>query len=461
MATRTFAVFSLWVGLLAASSSACAQGNERQRMLERRAVEAAVWGMPLVSFDAMRQAFLRDAGARYGDVVYLSRPADWKLQTTTPSPSVLYVQINLNTRAGPFVLDVPASTAGPMLAGSLLDAWQTPLVDVGIDGDDKGRGARYVLLPPDYKQVVPRGYLPVRSATYNNYAQLRISIASDAAKGVELVHKIRSYPLNQASAAQNQRHIDVAGKLFDAAVRYDDTFYDSLARMLNEEPVQTRDLVTMGQLGLLGIEKGKDFTPEQDVRDILRSSVDEVRVGFMEAATRAPHYWPAAQWGLFPADGAKAGAGFQTTDRLDVDARGLAYFLTHAIPKKTDAALLQLATARDARGDLLLGDKGYTLRVPPEGPAKGAWTVAAYDLATAAFMRNSTRIGVDSQDQNLQRNADGSVDIHFGPTVAAGQEANWIYTAPGKPWFVSFRMRRSDRLALDKSWMPGDVEPVR
>jgi hypothetical protein len=41
-----------------------------ERTLERRAVEAAIWGMPLVAFDAMRQAFLRDAGARYNDIVY-------------------------------------------------------------------------------------------------------------------------------------------------------------------------------------------------------------------------------------------------------------------------------------------------------------------------------------------------------------------------------------------------------
>jgi hypothetical protein len=28
-----------------------------QRNIERRAVEAVIWGMPIVSFDAMRQAF--------------------------------------------------------------------------------------------------------------------------------------------------------------------------------------------------------------------------------------------------------------------------------------------------------------------------------------------------------------------------------------------------------------------
>jgi len=42
-----------------------------ERTLHRRAVEAVIWGMPIVSFDTMRQAFLRDAGARYGYLLLL------------------------------------------------------------------------------------------------------------------------------------------------------------------------------------------------------------------------------------------------------------------------------------------------------------------------------------------------------------------------------------------------------
>jgi hypothetical protein len=37
---------------------------------ERRAVKAAVWGMPIVSVDAMRQAFVRDAGGKYNDIAF-------------------------------------------------------------------------------------------------------------------------------------------------------------------------------------------------------------------------------------------------------------------------------------------------------------------------------------------------------------------------------------------------------
>jgi hypothetical protein len=41
----------------------------------------------------------------------------------------------------------------------------------------------------------------------------------------------------------------MAGKLFDGIVRYDDTFYD----MVNEETMQERDMVAMGQMLLRGM----------------------------------------------------------------------------------------------------------------------------------------------------------------------------------------------------------------
>ncbi|MCY1443554.1 hypothetical protein D3C76_1031180 [compost metagenome] len=80
------------------------------RMLERRAVEAAIWGMPLANFDAMRQAYFRDAGARYNDVMYGSRPSDWKNQTTTPNHSTIYAMLFVNLKDGPVVIDIPATS---------------------------------------------------------------------------------------------------------------------------------------------------------------------------------------------------------------------------------------------------------------------------------------------------------------------------------------------------------------
>jgi hypothetical protein len=44
-------------------------------------------------------------GAKHGDIAYLSKPADWKLQITTPNSSSLYVYFNFNLKDGPIVLE--------------------------------------------------------------------------------------------------------------------------------------------------------------------------------------------------------------------------------------------------------------------------------------------------------------------------------------------------------------------
>ena len=41
--------------------------------------------LPIVAMNAVRQGFLRDTGAKYNDIVYYSKPADWKFQTPHPT----------------------------------------------------------------------------------------------------------------------------------------------------------------------------------------------------------------------------------------------------------------------------------------------------------------------------------------------------------------------------------------
>jgi hypothetical protein len=429
------------------------------RALLRRAVEAAIWGMPIVSFDAMRQAFF-SSSANYGDILYLSQPADWKLQLTTPNASSLYVYFNYNVKDGPVVLEFPAAV-GAGLFGSILDAWQAPIADLGPQGKDRGKGAKYLLTHPEHKENVPAGYTRVRSSTYNGYAAFRAipktRSDTDTAKALELVKQLRLYPLSQAANPPQQRHIDIAGKLFDGIAKFDDTFYDSLARMVNEEPVQMRDMVAMGQLRSLGIERGKEFKPDEATRTLLKSAVAEAHAGFMDASASLHPYWPDANWGMSIVTGPKTDFTFQTEALLDIDERGAFYFLACAPPKKLGAATFYLGAATDATDARLDGGNSYRLVVPPRVPAKQFWAVTVYDLETAGFIRESPRVEINSY-QEPQKNPDGSVYVYFGPVAPAGKESNWIYTAPGKPWLTFFRFYGPEKAVFDKTWQLADLE---
>jgi hypothetical protein len=49
-----------------------------RRMIEHRAVEAVIWGMPAVNYELMYQAMVREIKGDFNQIVYWSRLSDWK-----------------------------------------------------------------------------------------------------------------------------------------------------------------------------------------------------------------------------------------------------------------------------------------------------------------------------------------------------------------------------------------------
>ncbi len=430
------------LALICTSTSAQTQNFSSEdlarRTIERRAVEAAIWGMPLVNTGAMRQAYFRDVGAKYNDICYFSKPADWKFQVTTPNASTNYVYFNYNLKDGPVVVEIPAAV-GAGLLGSMVDAWDEPMNDIGPAGEDQGKGGKYLLLPPDFKGDTPAGFFPVRYPTYNGYALYRAIRASssdaDVAAALALVKKLRVYPLAQQANPPEQRFIDIHGKTFDGIADFDERFFEGLNRMVQEEPVLPRDLVMMGMLKSIGIEKGKDFKPDAAMQNLLRAAVQEAQTQFVQGLTSYSHlWWPDRNWSPPDPRGLKTGFTYQTADALDVDSRGWANFAAFAMPKKTGESLVYLFTFRDSRGERLSGERSYTVRVPANVPAKQYWSMIVYDVDTAAFIREAPVITLDSYNQAMQRNADGSIHL-LRPQGASGQAGKLDVYRVGKDVF--------------------------
>jgi hypothetical protein len=68
-------------------------------------------------------------------------------------------------------------------------------------------------------------------------------------------------------------------------------------------------------------------------------------------------------------------------------------------------------------------------------------------------------VGLDSRNEYLARNPDGSVDLHFGAIAPTGRKGNWIYTAPGRGWFAMFRFHGPDTPLFEKRWQLPDIAP--
>ncbi len=64
----------------------------------------------------------------------------------------------IDLKDGPMVMETP-----PNVLGIVDDFWFRYLSDFGNAGDDKGKGGKYLLLPPDYKGDIPEGYFVKQS----------------------------------------------------------------------------------------------------------------------------------------------------------------------------------------------------------------------------------------------------------------------------------------------------------
>ena len=170
------------VALMSAPAPAHAQtyspDDLARRTIERRAVEAVIWGMPAVNTDLMYQAMVRETKGGFNQIVYWSRLPDWKNQTLTPNPDAIYLMPFINTKdVGPVVIEIPPADAGS-ITGTIMNSWQTPLADVGPAGMDAGKGGKYLILPPDFADNPPSGYIALTSVTYQGYALLRSILKS-------------------------------------------------------------------------------------------------------------------------------------------------------------------------------------------------------------------------------------------------------------------------------------------
>ena len=462
-------VFLMVVGMVAPM---LVQGKEfhlqkadaNDRMTYHRAIDAAVWAMPLMNFKFYRDALI-GAGVGPNDIGYFSKIQDWKFQTATPNNTTPYILAHWTIKDGPIVVEIPPSTAEVGIFGTLMDAWQRPIDDVGAAGRDKGRGAKYLLLPKGYTGPLLPKAMVYTQRTHNGFAILRPIIADSSpenlAKAIAFVKKMKIYPLGQEPKT---KYIDLYGKLLEMTPVLDETIYKEIHEIINEEPVETYNLAMMGLLHRVGIKKGEPFEPSPELLPIYAKAAPEALEYMIEQYHRVLNlpFYKGKKWSsLVPPGAVETDFSYEFASYFDYHARGSLYYAVISSVKNYGAATFYIDLAETPDGEWLDGGKDYKLVMPPNVPVRDFWAITTYDLETASYLRNIEPSSIDSNMKQVERNADGSVDIYFGPKPPKGKESNWLPTDPKRRFFLLARFYGPEAGLFDGSFELNDIEKVK
>jgi acetyl esterase/lipase len=434
----------------------------------QRGIEAAIWGMPAVSMEFFWDGIFQDFKMDYNDIVAMSRPAEPKHKLLTANNVTPYLSFALNLKQdGPVVVEIPAAGDKAVLYGNFVSAWQYEIAAPGPSGEDKGKGGKYLFLPPNYSKDVPKGYFVINSPSYVVTSAFRsIPINNGTAKDAyEYSKQIKIYPLSESENPPKTRFVDGSDYPLNTLPEYDFSYFEKLSNFINREPLNEYDKVMIGMLDYIGIKKGEKFNPDASTKKILSESIvaaKDIMENWMQTRALKPYY-DNSGWKLGNVDPNKTNEfTYEGEDAVWIDDRagGLFYWATY-VPRVLGKGTFYLNGMKDSNGNYLLADRNYKLTVQKDIPAEQFWSVIAYDIDTKAFITSeANRPGLSSYElPGMIKNPDGSVDIYFGEKAPEGKESNWIPTG-GKDFFVIFRFYGPQPEVFDKTFKLNEIEPL-
>ena len=437
-------------------------------LFKARGVDAFLKGIPGASLQALVKGPIELGVNDNGKAAIFENLMDSHALFLTANTSTLYIFPYINTKEGPVVVEVP-----PMMLGAFDDAWFRFVSDVGLAGPDKGKGGKYLVLPPKYKGEIPKGYNIIKPRTYSTWLFMRGNIS----KGVEVAVKnvkdhLKVYPLSEAKKPRKMEYVNMTGKSFNTIHPNSFEFYEHLNELIQKESDGMLDDETKGLFASIGIKKGHKFAPTTREKEILTDAV-----AIANAAARSNNYYPKkdlkmvyfyqdkpTEWVMaYP----KKNVYFNYDTGFNTDARVFFHYTYTAVTPS-------MATPHEGRGsdyciafkdsehNVFDGSKTYKIHLAKNVPVKDFWALTMYDSQTRSMLQTDQAYPtVGSQDKGFKQNKDGSYDVYFGPTAPKGFEKNWLQTIPGKSWFVILRMYGPLKPFIEKTWRPGEIELIK
>lgn len=434
-------------------------------MDKQRATQAYMDFLPTLALNGILKGQIRDFGFKTSsDIGVMPGPGLTPSELyLTGNNSTVYAVATLDLKVdGATVVEIPAG-----MYGTCDDARFKFLTDIGFVGPDKGKGGKYLFLPPGYSEKIPDGYFVIKSPSYRIWTMMRgwgdIGIGEEAMDYFR--QNLKIYPL--ATGPREFKVVNTNGLGLNSLAPEDGSAFELLNEVIQYEPTSLFSAEMLGKLASLGIKKGEPFNPDARMKAIFDQSAKlgtaMSRAILFASRNKDIIYWEGKHWErMFMYN-----TTFERNGVDDIDAQTLWHYGAIVVSPALIATTPGTGTSylqafRDKNGSYLDGGKNYKLNVPANAPVKNFWAVTAYDPQTRSLLDTGDNYNksVGSRD-NPEVNADGSVDVYFGAKAPKGKEKNWVPTDGKKGFFLVFRFYGPEEGYIDKTYVLNDLEELK
>ena len=442
-----------------------------RRILEQRATQLVTWAMPMMNFEQLYPALHANLKTSNGmdvseeDIFFgLYDGYDGVYPFMTANVTTPYtIGFSDLSQTGPIVVDLPPGA----IYGVVDNAWMQPIHEID------GKPGKLLLVGPGQKYPKDFDGKIIQSDTFRVFYFYRALGTGDEAK--KLRTAVQAYKLSDAAKPPKTKFVKYEPKPGDKIALNtqprDMQFWELVNIYVQREPMADRDRFFYAWLKDLGIEKGKPFKPTDYQKEILQAGLD-VGMAMSQAISfnKTRNMFPTSIYGKDSGfEDAMAGMDpkidlatysmFNERASYGFEATTTSAGMVSRVAGKGSA---YLGSYYDANGDALMGGNNYKLHLEPNPPAANFWSITVYDIENRLIIRNEIkRSDRSSRTEGLIKNADGSVDLYFGPKAPEGKEVNWIQTNEGESFFVYLRLYGPEKAYFDQSFPMNKIEKIK
>ncbi|HEX7980488.1 MAG TPA: DUF1254 domain-containing protein [Gemmatimonadaceae bacterium] len=451
---------------ISACGKATAEGKPAPKNAAGIAVDAYVYGYPLVMMDQTRRvatnvASAEDKRAPMGQFANMTSYPDASFRdVTAPNANTLYSQAWLDLSEEPYVLSLP-DERGRYFLMPMLSGWTTV-----FDAPGKrttGTGAqRYVIAGPHWKGSpnVPGATL-VESPT-NMVWLIGRTFAQETSEDLTAANQLqRQYTLVPLSAfgkpytpprGRVDPSIDMNTPVRDQVNALDAaTFFDRLAMLMKENPPSHRDSGLVVRMASIGIVPGEPFDKTKLGRHVNAILGDLPKRAQERILSVSKNMKPVNGW-QYQTNLGRYGKNY--------DLRAYTAYVGLGANLPQDA-IYPIASV-DGLGMQLDGLRNYVLHFDKgeQPPVKGFWSVTMYDPQYFFVENPLHRYQISPAQSPVKMNSDGSLDIYIQhQNPGAAKEKNWL-PAPDGPFLLMLRMYWPEQSVVDGTWKPPGIRQM-